>query len=465
MNAKAGTAEQNRDAALNKIMSEILVIPELDAESHAHLEKANQPLSLSHKTYRAALISRRDLIIADGQVPDLLIENPVAAMLAESLALQNAAKDARALATSSGDAAALKTEHAELLGRKSLYDNKSELKRRIDIHQQIAKIQKAIKVCGTKDISDHGSKLLKVHVTEELKDALTDEQINLGLTSIPIVLSDRTPKGAIHHRLRLNDATLAADTSSVLSEGEHRAVALAAFLSELKMYPGKDAIIIDDPVSSLDHIRRGKVAERMVTEAKDRQVIVFTHDLVFLSEVRFFAAKKQTQLQVLGIKRGPNGFGSRDPDGEPWTTKSIPGRKQWLTQQLAKLKPLHLAASDDYEPQLRFFYDRLRESWERLVEEKLFNEVVTRFQPQVQTLRLREAVFDDDIFAQINFGMSAVSNYTGHDKAAAKGGTLADPHECERDLDAFTKCIGDIDALAKEVAKTRAAKIKPPKTA
>ena len=156
----------------------------------------------------------------------------------------------------------------------------AELNRRITVHADIAKSDACMKGCATKGISDQGSKLLKKYVTEALRAALKDEQVCLGITSIPLSLADRTDKAVIQHRLRLNGATLAADTSSVLSEGEHRAVALAAFLSELKMYPGKDAIIIDDPVSSLDHLRRSRVAERLIAEAKDRQVVVFTHDLV-----------------------------------------------------------------------------------------------------------------------------------------------------------------------------------------
>jgi hypothetical protein len=382
----------------------------------------------------------------------------------EVASLTAAAKEARALAsTGTAGAEALRKEQAELSGKKILHDYRAELKRRIDIHQKIAKIDKAMRACATKDISDHGSKLMKTHVTEALASALTDEQKALGIESIPLSLSDRTAKAVIQHRLKLNGATLAADTSAVLSEGEHRAVALAAFLSELKMYPGKDAIIIDDPVSSLDHVRRGKVAERLVAEAKDRQVIVFTHDLVFLSEVRFHAAKLQTPLRVLGIRRGASGFGSLDPDGEPWLTKHLPGRRQWLNEQLARLKKLHAEASDDYEAQLRFFYDRLRESWEKLIEERLFAQVIARFQPQVQTMRLRDAVVDDDIVAQVYFGMTGVSSYTGHDRPAAKGGALAEPAECEKDLKAFTDCLDQTEAKSKAAAKARDAKLKPPK--
>jgi wobble nucleotide-excising tRNase len=48
----------------------------------------------------------------------------------------------------------------------------------------------------------------------------------------------------------------------VLSEGEHRCVALAAFLAELSTIDAQSAIVFDDPVSSLDHQHRDKVAQR-----------------------------------------------------------------------------------------------------------------------------------------------------------------------------------------------------------
>jgi ABC-type uncharacterized transport system ATPase subunit len=446
MNAKAGAAEVAREAALLAIRPTALPIADLSKEARDYLAAANKPLGDNSAQYRNALQKRRTEVLAERDASEALPENPDAALRSEVTSLSAAAKEARALEEAgSAGAADIRAEHPELSGRKILHDNASELKRRIGIYEKIAKIGVGMKACATKDISDHGSKLLKTHVTEALALALEDEQKKLGITSIPLSLTDRTSKAIIQHRLRLNGATLAADTSAVLSEGEHRAVALAAFLSELRMYPSKDAIIIDDPVSSLDHVRRAKVAERLVTEGQERQVIVFTHDLVFLCEVRHYAAKECAPLRVLGIRRGPHGFGSLDPDGEPWLTKHLPGRRQWLEAQLARLKKLHESADPDYEIQLRFFYDRLRESWEKLIEERLFAQVVTRFQPQVQTMRLKEAVVDDDIVTQIHFGMTAVSSYTGHDRPVAKGGALADPVECEKDLKAFIKCLDETE--------------------
>ena len=464
MNAKAAAAEVARDAALLAIRPITLPIAELAAEAHDNLTARVKQLIDDSTTYRDALLQRRQALLNDEDASAPLPANPDTQLRTEIVSLTAAARDARALASAdTGAADALRKEHAELSGRKTLHENQAELNRRIDIYQQIAKLQTALKACATKDISDQGSKLLKTHVTEALSAALIDEQKQLGITSIPINLSDRTSKAVIKHSIKLNGATLAADTSAVLSEGEHRAVALATFMAELKMYPGKDAIVIDDPVSSLDHVRREKVAERLVAEAKDRQVIVFTHDLVFLSEARYHAMKSGTPIRVLGIRRGPNGFGSLDPDGEPWLAKHLPARRQWLTEQIARLKKMHADASPDYEVQLRFFYDRLRETWEKFIEERLFAQVISRFQPQVQTLRLNAAVIDDDLVSQVYFGMSEVSSYTGHDRPMGKGGALAEPTECEKHLAAFIASLDEADIKSKAAIKSRDSKMKPVK--
>jgi hypothetical protein len=59
--------------------------------------------------------------------------------------------------------------------------------------------------------------------------------------------------------------------------------------------------------------------------------------------------------------------------------------------------------------------------------------------------------------------MTTVSSYTGHDRAAAKGGALADPTECEKDLNAFKKCLADAQEKSKAAVKARDEKLKAPK--
>src|SRR5690606_25994141 len=93
-----------------------------------------------------------------------------------------------------------------------------------------------------------------------------------------------------------------ASVGQVLSEGEHRCVALAAFMAELATTENKSGIVFDDPVSSLDHMHREAVAKRLIAEAANRQVIVFTHDLAFLFELNRAADRKSTRLNSSHVK-------------------------------------------------------------------------------------------------------------------------------------------------------------------
>jgi wobble nucleotide-excising tRNase len=64
-------------------------------------------------------------------------------------------------------------------------------------------------------------------------------------------------------------------------------------MTELATAAHLSALVFDDPVSSLDHRWRKKVAERLVGEAAQRQVIAFTHDLVFVNDLLDLATAKR----------------------------------------------------------------------------------------------------------------------------------------------------------------------------
>src|SRR5690606_14908463 len=72
------------------------------------------------------------------------------------------------------------------------------------------------------------------------------------------------------------------DPSSILSEGEQKVIALADFLAETNITTINRGIIFDDPVTSLDHKRKEIIAIRLVDESAKKQVIVFSHDIVFI---------------------------------------------------------------------------------------------------------------------------------------------------------------------------------------
>ena len=57
----------------------------------------------------------------------------------------------------------------------------------------------------------------------------------------------------------------------ILSDGEQKVISLADFLSEIQMSRTNRGIIFDDPVTSLDNLRKRTIAERLIKEALNRQ--------------------------------------------------------------------------------------------------------------------------------------------------------------------------------------------------
>ena len=154
----------------------------------------------------------------------------------------------------------------------------------------------------------------------------------------------------------------------VLSEGEHRAVALACFLAEASYLLDATPVIVDDPVSSLDHIRRRHVANQLIALAKSRQVIVFTHDLVFYAELVSLAAERQIPLALHALRRAGGSAGEIDKGGEPWQMKHARSRLQFLeAERLPPLRKLFATNDPSYRDRAREVGELLRETWERVV--------------------------------------------------------------------------------------------------
>ena len=105
---------------------------------------------------------------------------------------------------------------------------------------------------------------------------------------MPISLKPSGDEGATTHEILLEGANVLGRirTSQILSEGETRVISIAGFLAELQLVPHANAIVLDDPVSSLDHVFTGKIAARLAREGLKRQVIIFTHNIAFLMELQ-----------------------------------------------------------------------------------------------------------------------------------------------------------------------------------
>jgi len=354
----------------------------------------------------------------------------------------------------------LQGEHAQLLGRKTLAQHKGSVEKLAKHKAVIEKLKACRKALGTKPITDAKKAFEEEFLIAPFKQALQEELDVLGAEQ-KVTLGFSGERAVTYQQTRFLGSKFDR-LGEVLSEGEHRVVALACFLAEARQLPGQPPLVIDDPVSSLDHIRRDRVAERLVEEAKNRQVIVLTHELTFYTDVIAKAAEHQVPLRRRSLVRAQGGYGHVDGSGEPWPAKEVNQRLHVLEHdKLPTLRELYKASDPTYREQARNFGELLRETWERLIEEGLFGKVVIRFRSSVDTQRLREIAVDDEVWSEIHWGMTRTSKWV-HDQPAASGALPPSPDQLKEEIDKIRACHEMIRTVRKETAKRRNKLMEPP---
>ena len=315
----------------------------------------------------------------------------------------------------------LNAEHGELLGRQQLKGSlESALLRRTQL-VTYDKLRLCKEKCDTTQISRKNSDLREKYLTADFATEIDREITFLGLEYLPFRVQGHTEKGTGYIGVGLHKV-LNARNSNILSEGEFRALALACFFAEIASIPNHDGIVIDDPVSSLDHRHMRRVAKRLVAEATKRsQVIVFTHDLSFYYELVEAAAEAGISVHRNWVQhRLSQGFGVVVSDDGPWQVKKTHERISILEQLLNGMPSDCSVSKKDYEKHVGQFYGTLRQTWERLVEELLLNNVVGRFQTEVKTQSLKSVTVTDEDYRKVFFAMKKASEYSGHDWATAR---------------------------------------------
>lgn len=267
------------------------------------------------------------------------------------------------------------------------------------------------------------SNLRKELLSPDLEARIQAEIARLALTHVPFKFADASERGASYFEMRLA-TDKKAKKARILSEGEQRALSLACFLAESHVAGKRSGIILDDPVTSLDHGRVRRVSRRLVEEAaKGRQIIVFTHNLVFYHELMLASVDRAEPVPVLPclIQQGDEGeFGVVSVGDEPWVARKVRERENSLKAMIDEIPDNLAISSQDYRRRCTGFYAALRETWERAVEEIALNDVVRRFGSDVGTLRLAGVEVSDEDFILVYHAMKRASEFSGHDQAAGR---------------------------------------------
>lgn len=359
----------------------------------------------------------------------------------------------------------LKSKRKELMAKKIFTEKKDIILEHLGQLKREHLYVQCINELNTTAITRKGNTIVSEGLTPRFSKALANELKDLGATHLLLKLRSSGSGGQTKYQLQLQEKALTEKVklSEILSEGEQRVVALAGFLAELNLGEHECPIVFDDPVTSLDHRYREKIAERLIKESKKRQVIVFTHDLSFLFSLEVKAGESQEDVyfHAQTVRNTGNSVG-RVTNSKPWHAMNVKDRISYLNQELETLKGLYQSNNEEYNRKSGEYYGLLRETWESLIERDLLYESVFRFSHSVQTQRLKAVTVTTEDYSIIDSGMSKCSKWMfGHDKSVPLDVNRPDPGELKSDLQALDKFGKALRKRHQETRKERDEFLKP----
>lgn len=166
----------------------------------------------------------------------------------------------------------------------------------------------------------------------------------------------------------------------ILSEGEQKVIALADFLAEAALKQDKSPIILDDPVTSLDHKRLQHVVDRLVALSQEHQVIVFTHDIWFAAELLARFEKEPSACTFYDVISEDGRVGCVCRGSHP-RTDTYNDRARRITQVIEEARK---TSGETRQALVEKGYELLRGACEIVVEKDVLRGVCERYRPNVR---------------------------------------------------------------------------------
>ena len=286
----------------------------------------------------------------------------------------------------------LQKESAELSAKKWVSQQKAKITEEVERLKKVKKYENAINDTNTYQITRQNTDLTNKYVTEGVRNKFATILNFLYEGKLKISWEKkRGEKGVSYFALNLNDCKLPkAKAKDIISEGEFKAVALAEFFTDITLSQTSSGIIFDDPVTSLDHKIRDKVAEKIIKLAKLRQVIVFTHDIYLLVNLLDMGKQEgipmHSEQQLLRVDWGA-GVCVQD---SPWEAASVSKRIGKINDLIQKATPKYKEGPTEYEPFAANLCLKMRQTVERALEDILICGVVQRYRKNIQITQVKD---------------------------------------------------------------------------
>lgn len=355
--------------------------------------------------------------------------------LGDYAAVQTAEAEGFAVLRDEEERGRIETRLRELRARLAIEAELEDVLGHLEGLRAIAAREGARQRLSTQGISNRIRELSKLALTDRLEEALEEEIEELDPIADRVELNASASKGrpAVRFKLRSEGRQRVA---KVLSTGEQTALATAFFLAELRVSNERSAIVLDDPISSLDHQRREHLATRLAEEARHRQVVVLTHDLVFVYYLQEKAAELGVELHGQALTRAFHAVGVVDSE-LPWTAKSPMERLKALRHRLkSELGPLFKGNDPRYEREAELWRLELRKAYERMIEVYVLGGTVERQARHIQVRKLHNVRWTPELAAEIDAAVKELSG-GAHQVPLAQQGPVPSPAKLAELLETY----------------------------
>jgi energy-coupling factor transporter ATP-binding protein EcfA2 len=436
----AKRAYEQKETALR----ELVVSPAVVANNLDDLEGATRDVVAEVRQllseYEAARESVSEALANSQAVPEIAIDDAhVFSRLTE--AGEAAGTAAEALASPEGiqkQLEAITARRAELELLAQLKTSRPAVAKEIVRLKERDALEAAKTAAATTGITKKILELSEESITEVVRDTFTRETDRLRLERVTIART-RADKGALLHQPKLVGAQQQVTVPRVLSEGERTALGLAAFFTEAHLDRSNSALILDDPVSSLDHIRRGLVATRLAALAETRQVVLFTHDVAFVADLKREAGARGVSVAERSVMRSR--ADERKPGAcistHPWKAKDVPARLDELRQELGRMRRECSTWGDkQFEDAVAVWAGNLSETWERIFSQEVVGPVLAEGGLEVRPKMVKVlARFSDQDHQEFDGSYGQVSQWAKrHDKSVAVNYVAPDIDKLDEEL-------------------------------
>lgn len=451
-------AAQERLRAFENFVLSKLAAEATQAES-AYTEAKNQlPAALNQEAINTQAEAAG--LTADERWPIYLrgfwlsVENAKAALIADEVASNAKPVDAVAAAVESlttfantlDNEAAQHDLDAQSIDRGALQLTRVELEASKWVTQQAVAVRAEVArlkqykqyedwklLANSKGVSLKSAEVAEKVITKAYVGRFNRELLALGATRLKVELvKTKAEKGKVLHRLQLKGVKGKQTLDKILSEGERRVVALAAYLADLTEKPNNAPFIFDDPISSLDQTWEERTIDRLIQLSETRQVIVFTHRLSFLGLI----GEKADDLTSIHIRQEPWGAGEMG-DVPLYGKRPESALKDLLNGRVLQARNvLQEQGTAAYYPLGKSICSDFRILLERMVEFVLLADVIQRHRRAVNTLgKIQNLVkiktTDCSLIEEL---MTKYSSYE-HSQSSEAPVELPEPDELKADIE------------------------------